>query len=127
MAKLVAALRLLLTFVLGGLVGAITLVVLISQETGVGNFIVAATPQVKELRAGLERVEGQRDEMTRRLENLATVLQQVEKRYEELGKRFEAFEAAQPRRPARGPGRATGPGAPAGSPIPVPPVQEPVP
>jgi hypothetical protein len=94
MTKLLAALRLVIAFVLGGLIGAIGLAVLMSRDTGVGNLVIAATPHVKDLKAGLERVELQRDDVTRRLERLSAVLDQVEKRYEELGRRFETMEAA---------------------------------
>ena len=104
MTKLVAALRLVVAFILGVLIGAIGLAVLMSRDTGIGNLVIAATPHVKDLKAGLERVEMQRDEVTRRLERLSAVLEQVEKRYEELGRRFEAMETAlQQRGPMPGP------------------------
>jgi len=98
MTKLLAAFRLAIAFVLGGLIGAIALAVLMSRDTGVGNLVIAATPHVKDLKAGLERVELQRDDVTRRLERLSAVLDQVEKRYEELGRRFETMEAAMQQR-----------------------------
>jgi hypothetical protein len=94
MTKLLAALRLVVAFVLGVLAGAVGLAILVSRDTGVGNLVIAATPHVKDLKAGLERVEMQRDDVTRRLERLSALLEQVEKRYEELGRRFETMEAA---------------------------------
>lgn len=116
MTKLVAALRLTIAFVLGALIGAIGLAVLISRDTGVGNLVIAATPHVKDLKAGLERVEMQRDEVTRRLERLSAVLEQIEKRYDDLGRRFETMEAAMQQR-----GQAPGPAArPAPAPPPAP-------
>jgi len=120
MGRLVSAFRLFISFVLGVLIGAIGLVVLISQETGVGNLVIAATPRVKDLQAGVERVEAQRDEVTRRLEKLAGVLEQVERRYEELGRRFEAMEAA-----VRGRSQAPGPGSRQPPVVPSPPAAEP--
>ena len=117
MTRVLAALRLVVAFVLGLLVGAIGLAVLMSRDTGIGNLVIAATPHVKDLKAGLERVEMQRDEVTRRLERLSAVLEQVEKRYEELGRRFEAMETALQQRgqtPAARPLPPPPPGPPAG-------------
>ena len=121
MAKMLAAFRLFIAFLLGLLFGVIGTVVMITQQWGVSDFVVSATPQVKELREGLARVEGERDQMTRRLESVAGVLQQVEKRYDDLGRRFESLEAQQrgrsaaPRTPAPPPaaqGAAPSPGSP---------------
>jgi hypothetical protein len=118
MAKLMAAVRLLVAFVLGLLLGGIGAVVMITQQWGVSDFFVSATPQVKELRDGLARSEMQRDEMTKKLESVTSVLQQVEDRYEELGKRFDSIEELLRRmrpgaqRPPGGPGGPGGPGAP---------------
>ncbi len=122
MTKLVAALRLALAFVLGALVGAIGLAVLISRDTGVGNMVIAATPHVKELKAGLERVEMQRNEVTTQLERLSAVLEQVEKRYEDLGRRFELMEVAIQQRgqgPAVAPRQLPPPAAPPPPPAPA--------
>ena len=92
MAKLLTALRMFITFIFGVLIGGIGMVFLITSGYGIGDFVVSGTPQVKELRQGLARVETQRDNMTRRLEGLGSVLQQVEKRYDELGRRFDSLE-----------------------------------
>jgi hypothetical protein len=122
MTKLAAALRLALAFILGALIGAIGLAVLMSRDTGVGNLVIAATPHVKDLKAGLERVEMQRDEVTKRLERLAAVLEQVEKRYEDLGRRFEMMEVAiQQRGQAPGPAPRQAPPPAAVAPPPPPP------
>jgi hypothetical protein len=102
MEKLLSAFRLFVAFLLGLLFGAIGTLVMLSQGWGISEFVVLATPQVKELREGLARVESERNDMTRQLENVTSVLQHVEKRYEDLGRRFESLEAAlqSPRAPA---------------------------
>ncbi len=114
MAKLLAGFRLFVAFLLGLLLGVIGTVVMITQQWGIGDFVVSATPQVKELREGLARVESERDGMTRQLEGVTAVLQQVQKRYEDLGRRFESLEAV-----LRSP-RPAMPGPPAGEPSPAP-------
>lgn len=127
MAKLMAAVRLLVAFVLGLLLGVIAAVVMITQQWGISDFIVSATPQVKELRDGMARAEMQRDEMTKKLESVTSVLQQVEDRYEDLGKRFDAIEgllrrmrpgAQRPPGVPGVPGVPGAPGAPGGGPPP---------
>jgi len=118
MAKLVTALRLLVAFVLGALIGILGTVSTAYFYPDVTDSFIAKSPGVEQLRRDLDTVVAQRDDMTRRLEKLASLLEQVERRYSDLGERFSAIEAGargassapakQPMQPA--PPVAPGPG-----------------
>jgi hypothetical protein len=94
MAKLVTVLRLLVAFVLGALIGILGTVGTAYFYPDVTDSFIAKSPGVEELRRDLDTVVAQRDDMTRRLEKLASLLEQVERRYADLGQRFSAIEAS---------------------------------
>ena len=114
MAKFFAAMRLLLAFIFGLLVGVLSVVGALYFYPDVTDSFVAKSPNVQAMRRDLESVVSQRDEMTRGLERVTALLEQVEKRYADLGQRFEAIEGAlkqqQGTRPAHQPRAGAGAG-----------------
>jgi hypothetical protein len=112
MAKFIAAMRMFLAFIFGLLVGVLSVVGALYFYPDVTDSFVAKSPNVQAMRRDLESVVSQRDEMTRRLEKVTALLEQVEKRYADLGQRFEAIEAGLKRqqgaRPAQQPRAGAG-------------------
>lgn len=115
MAKLMSVFRLLLAFVLGLLAGSLGTVGAVWMNEGVADLVIGGTERVRSLERGLEAVEAQRNDLTRRLEGLTSTLEQVEKRYEGIGRRLETIEVGLrqgSREPRRAPVPPTGPPGP---------------
>ena len=109
MTKLVVVFRLFIAFILGALIGILGTVGTAYFYPQVTDTFIVKSPGVEQLRRDLDTVVAQRDEVTRRLEKLASVLEQVERRYEDLGRRFDAIEAGI-RRPREAPPPRSGHG-----------------
>ena len=116
MEKLRAGFRLVVAFVLGALLGVIGTVVAINSGHGIGDSFIRGAPLVKALQSDLDEARSHRDSVTRRFEQLASQLEQVEKRYGDLGRRLELIESgvhrtgqARPSAPAPTPEAAEAP------------------
>ena len=103
MAKLLAAVRIVVAFVLGALVGVLgTVGTIYFYRDAVAQTFMASTPGVEELQRRLHDVEAQRNTLTRRREDVSGGLERVEKRDDEVRARWASIEGAlrsQARRP----------------------------
>ncbi len=116
MAQLMVVFRLFIAFILGALIGILGTVGIAYFYPQVTDTFIVKSPGVEQLRRDLDTVVAQRDDVTRRLEKLSSVLEQVERRYEDLGQRFDAMEAGIRRSPEPPPPRSPHGGPPANVP-----------
>ena len=96
-----AIIRFLFALLLGFLVGAGTMLWLV--QSGAGDFVIRRAEIVQDLERKVSALEQQRDSLTRNLENVATRMERVEGKFNDLTRRYEELNAEQEQGARRAP------------------------
>lgn len=84
-------LRFLFGLLLGAIVGAVGTAYFFS--TGGGDHLVAASPRVLRLEEDLRRVTQEREQIAKRLEDTAVLMEKMTARFTDLERRFQSLES----------------------------------
>ena len=97
MTKEVRVLRFLFGLLLGAIIGAVGTAYFFS--VGGGDHLVAASPRVLRLEEDLHRVTQEREQIAKKLEDTATLMEKMTTKFTDLERRFQTLESAT-RKPA---------------------------